>query len=67
MRVSQSAASTRTAQNLKPGIFPYGSSASYVRTLAAASRKWKGMNTLPGRSPFEANAVSVIAPRLEVT
>ena len=30
--------STRTAQNLNSGIFPYGSSASFVSTLAAASR-----------------------------
>src|SRR5437588_465777 len=39
--------SRRTAQNLKPGILPCGSRAADVSTLAAASRKWNGMNTLP--------------------
>src|SRR5262249_49769713 len=41
-------ASSRTAQNLNWGILPYGSSSSMVSTLAAASRKWNGMKTLPG-------------------
>ena len=44
-------ASSRNAQNLNSGIFPNGSSASFVSRFAAASLKQKGMNTWPGISP----------------
>jgi deoxyribonuclease-4 len=40
--------STLTAQTLYSGILATGSRASMVRRLAAASLKWKVMNTMPG-------------------
>src|SRR5439155_10618535 len=42
-----STGSTRTAQYLNSGILAVGSRASLVSRLAAASRKWNGMNTEP--------------------
>ena len=59
--------STFTAQNLNSGILPMGSSASVVRRLAAASRKWKGMKTEPGGVRVaEPRTVSAISPRREL-
>src|SRR5262249_47745355 len=37
----------RTAQNLNSGILPNGARASLVKTLAAASLKWKGVKKPP--------------------
>ena len=50
--------STFTAQTLSSGILATGSRASLVRMLAAASRKWKVMNTVPGR---ERSVTTVLA------
>ena len=61
------ARSTRTAQNLNSGIFPYGSSSSIVSTFAAASRQQNGMNTAPRPGERLPRTLSVMLPRRLVT
>ena len=59
--------STFTAQILNSGVFPTGSNSEWVNRLAAVSKKWKGMKTLPGMERSVTCAVISIEPRLEET
>jgi len=53
----------RRAQTLYSGILAIGSRAGLVNRLAAASLKWKGIKTMPGRDLSVTRAVASIWPR----
>ena len=60
---TQATFSTRTAATLYSGILATGSRAGFVSTLAAASAKWKGINTMPGGTRRVIQARVSISPR----